>query len=287
MSAERMSATTSTPPTVTSPVSVSAARSRRYGSWYVAEHNLRRVKGYGGTIVATAFGTPVLYMVAFGVGLASLITAHLGTHAVNGVSYLTFVAPALLCAAGIAVASEEFTYTIMMGFKWNPIYFAMNASPLIARQIVNGVAIMVVIRMTATTVIYFVITSLFGAIPLSTGWLSIPVAILTGLAFGMPLMAYSCSITEDKGQFALILRFIVLPMTLFSGTLFPLSQLPEWLRWIAWISPLWHGTEVARVVSFGAAVAPWLIVVHLGVLVVLALVGWALAVRIATRRLDT
>lgn len=281
-----MTTTTSTP-TVSSPVSVSAARSRRFGSWYVAEHNLRRLKGYGGTILATAFGTPVLYMVAFGVGLASLITANLGNHAVNGVSYLTFVAPALLCAAGIAVASEEFTYTIMMGFKWNPIYFGMNAAPLIGRQIINGVVIFVAIRMIATTIIYFVITSLFGAVPFAgTGWLSVPIAILTGLAFGTPLMAYSASITEDRGQFALIMRFLVLPMTLFSGTMFPLSQLPEGLRWIAWISPLWHGTEVARVVSYGAEVAPWLIAVHLAVLVVLAVVGWALAVRIATRRLD-
>ncbi len=282
-----MTATTSASPTVSSPVSVSATRSRRFGSWYVAEHNLRRVRGYGGTILATAFGTPVLYMVAFGVGLASLITANLGNHAINGVSYLTFVAPALLCAAGIAVASEEFTYTIMMGFKWNPIYFGMNAAPLSGRQIINGVVIFVTIRMVATTTIYFVITSLFGAVPLvSTGWLSVPIAVLTGLAFGMPLMAYSTTLIEDRGQFALVLRFIVLPMTLFSGTMFPLSQLPEWLRWIAWISPLWHGAEVARVVSYGAVVAPSLVVAHLVVLVILAAVGWVLAVRSATRRLN-
>lgn len=273
-------------PTISSPVSVSAARSRRFGSWYVAEHNLRRLKGYGGTIIATAFGTPVLYMVAFGVGLASLITANLGPHAVNGVSYLTFVAPALLCAAGIAVSSEEFTYTIMMGFKWNPIYLGMNSAPLTGRQIINGVVIFVTLRMVATTIIYFVITSLFGAVPFGTGWLSVPIAILTGLAFGTPLMAYSATLTEDRGQFALVMRFIVLPMTLFSGTMFPLSQLPVWLQWIAWISPLWHGTEVARVVSYGADVAPWLIAVHLLVLVVLAAVGWALAVRVAVRRLD-
>jgi lipooligosaccharide transport system permease protein len=68
--------------------------------------------------------------------------------------------------------------------------------------------------------------------------------------------------------------------------MFPLSQLPEWLRWIAWISPLWHGAEVARVVSYGAVVAPSLVVAHLVVLVILAAVGWVLAVRSATRRLN-
>ncbi|MFC5503482.1 ABC transporter permease [Lysinimonas soli] len=260
--------------------------SARWGSWYVAEHSLRRLKGYGGTVVATAFGTPVLYMIAFGVGLASLVTAHLGPHAINGVSYLTFVAPALLCAAGITVAAEEFTYPIMMGFKWNPVFVGMNSAPLSARQIVNGLVIFVAIRMSVTALIYFAITSLFGAVPFSSGWLSVPVAILTGLAFGAPLMAFSASLTEDRGQFALVMRFVVVPMTLFSGTMFPLTQLPEWLRWIAWISPLWHGTEVARVVSYGADVAPWLIAVHLAVLVVLLVLGWALAVRITRKRLD-
>jgi lipooligosaccharide transport system permease protein len=278
---------TASPPTVSAAVSVSAARARRYGSWYVAEHSIRRLRGYRATIVATAFGTPVLYMIAFGVGLASLVTAHLGAHAVNGVSYLTFVAPALLCAAGIAVASEELTYPVMTGFKWNPIYFAMNAAPITARQIVNGIVIFVSLRVGVTTVIYFVITSLFGAVPLATGWLSVLVATLTGLAFGTPLLAYSSTLREDRGQFALLLRFIVLPMTLFSGTMFPLTQLPEWLRLVAWVSPLWHGTEVARAVSYGADVAPWLIAVHLGVLVVGVVVGWALAVRVVTRRLDT
>jgi lipooligosaccharide transport system permease protein len=287
MSATSPTARAADAATVTAPVSVSAARAMRYGSWYVAEHSIRRLRGYRGSIIATAFGTPVLYMVAFGVGLASLITAHLGSHAVNGVSYLTFVAPALLCSAAIAVASEELTYPVMTGFKWNPIYFAMNAAPMTARQIVNGIVIFVSLRVAVTTVIYFVITSLFGAVPLATGWVSVLVAILTGLAFGTPLLAYSSSLSEDRGQFALLLRFVVLPMTLFSGTMFPLTQLPEWLRWIAWLSPLWHGTEVARVVSYGSDVAPWLVAVHLALLVVAAVAGWAIAVRIVTRRLDT
>ena len=91
-------------------------------------------------MLATAFGTPLLYLFAFGVGLATLVNANLGPGGVNGVSYLQFVAPALICAAAITVASEEFTYTIMMGFKWNPIFIGMNAAPISGRQIINGLA---------------------------------------------------------------------------------------------------------------------------------------------------
>ena len=56
------------------------------------------------------------------------------TQAVDGVSYLVFVAPALLATATITVASEEFTYPVMLGFKWNRRSSGMNASPLRPRR---------------------------------------------------------------------------------------------------------------------------------------------------------
>jgi len=263
-----------------------AVKPRRYGAWYVAEHNIRRMGNYRQTFLMTAVGTPLLYLFAFGIGLSTLVTANLGPNAVDGVSYLAFVAPALICAAAITVASEEFTYTVMMGFKWVPTYIGMNASPLRPFQIVDGLIIFVALRMLAGALIYYAIMLLFGAVPDATGWLTVPIAVLTGLAFGTPLMAYSCSLTEDRGQFAMVMRFIVLPMTLFSGTMFPLTQLPLFLQWIGWISPLWHGTELARQVAYGATEPIWLTVAHVLLLVALAVLGWRLAVRITTRRLD-
>jgi lipooligosaccharide transport system permease protein len=77
----------------------------------------------------------------------------------------------------------------------------------------------------------------------------------------------------------------VLPLTLFSGTFFPLSELPWFLQWIGWISPLWHGTELARVVTFGYPEPIWLTVVHVVVLVAMTVIGWIWSRRIATRRL--
>ena len=264
-----------------------AARVRRFGAWYVTEHNLRRLKNYGGTVIATAIGSPYLYLLAFGIGIGSLIDDSFGT-GIGGeqIGYLQFVAPALVCAAAISVASEEFTYTIMMGFKWNPIYVGMNAAPLSGRQIVDGVVMFVAIRMALTTTIYVIVMTAFGGIPLAAAPIVMVVSVLTGLAFGLPLMAYSASLTEDRGQFAMVMRFIVLPMTLFSGTMFPLATLPPWLQWIGWISPLWHGTEISRVVSYGYPEPLWLTVVHLVVLLAASVIGWRIAVLVATRRLD-
>ncbi|QEO08682.1 ABC transporter permease [Protaetiibacter larvae] len=263
-----------------------AARVRRFGAWYAAEHQIRVWRRYLGVNIASAIGTPVLYLFAFGVGLGVLVTANAGPAGVDGVSYLVFVAPALIVTAAVTIASGEFTYPVMQGFKWNPTYIGMNAAPLSARQIIDGVVLFVGLRMLTASVVYFAIMAAFGASPSPAAALTVLIATLGGLAFGTPLLAYSATLREDRGQFAVVQRVIVLPLTLFSGTIFPLAQLPWFLQWIGWLSPLWHASELGRVVSYGAERPGWLVAVHVGYLVLLAVAGWLLAVRIATRRLD-
>jgi ABC-type polysaccharide/polyol phosphate export permease len=262
-----------------------AARTRKWGAWYVAEHRFRVMRSYLQTVLLTGIGNPLVYLFAMGVGLASLVDANLGQGAIEGVGYLVFVAPALLCTAAITVATEEFTYPIMLGYKWNPVFFGMNASPLRPGQIIDGVVISVLVRIVLTCLLYYLFLLLFGAVPDAAGWVAVPVAVLTGLAFGAVLMGYTSTLTEDTGQLAMVMRFVVLPMTLFSGTFFPLTQLPIYLQWIGWISPLWHGTELARVFSYGYAEPIWLTVLHVAYLALLFAVGWVWARRIALRRL--
>jgi lipooligosaccharide transport system permease protein len=269
---------------VTDQVIAAGVKPRRWGSWYIAEHRIRSMRAYMQTIIATSIGNPLVYLFALGVGLASLVDANTG--GIDGVSYLAFVAPALLASAAVTVAAEECTYPMMMGFKWNPIFLAMNAAPISGNQITNGMVISVLARMLPTTAIYFVVMVLFGAVPSAWGVAMILVASLTGIAVGLVIMPYTASIEEDKGQMAMIQRFGILPMFLFSGTFFPLSELPIYLQPIGWISPLWHGTELGRVVSYGMEEPIWLTVTHVLYLAILSFVGWRMTQRVVTRRLN-
>lgn len=263
---------------------VSAARARRWGSLYFAEHVLRVMKSYGWTIVMYGVGQPVAYLFAMGVGLATLVDTN--TEAgFGGVSYLTFIAPALLISAAVMTAANEFTFPVMDGFKWRRIYYGPHASPLTPQQIALGQVIAVTVRFLLQSAIYFVVVALFGASPSPWGWVSILVACLAGLAFGLPLMAYAASIKEDKGQFAMVMRFIVMPLFLFSGTFFPLDTLPLAVRWIGWISPIQHGTELGRVFSYGYQEAPLLTIAHLLFLLALTVTGWFLAKRQFIKRM--
>lgn len=261
-------------------------RPRRLGAWYVAEHHIRVWRRYLGVNIASAIGTPVMYLFAFGVGLGVLVNANAGPAGVDGVSYLVFIAPALIATAAVTIASDEFTYPVMQGFKWNPVYLGMHAAPISARQIVDGVVLFVGLRIFVTTLVYFLVMAAFGAVPLATGILTVPVATLTGLAFGAPLFAYAAAQREDRGQFAVVQRVLVLPLTLFSGTLFPLEQLPVFLQPIGWLSPLWHGAELGRVASYAPERPVWIVIVHLVFLLALAIAGWRLTVHIVRGRLD-
>lgn len=262
-------------------------RPRRYGTWYVAEHMIRAMRAYGWTIVVGAVGQPIMYLLGLAVGLAALITAPISSHG-QDVGYLPFVAPALLVTAAIAVASEEMTYPVMAGFKWRRYFYGFNASALSSPQIANGVIVGATARMLVAVAAYYLFIWLlpFGAVPNpATGWLSILAGVAAGVAFGIPLMAYAGSIQDDKGQFALVQRFIFMPMFLFSGTFYPVETLPVGLQWIAWISPLWHGAELGRAATYGADIGAGMIAVHVIYLLALAAVGYLWGRRVFTERL--
>jgi lipooligosaccharide transport system permease protein len=111
------------------------------------------------------------------------------------------------------------------------------------------------------------------------------VCVLVGLSLSVPIMAYSASIDND-GFFALIQRFLVIPMTLFAGVFFPISKLPVGVRFLAWISPLWHGVQVCRAATLPQFQLPWWqIAGHLAYLAAWALVGFLIAVRAYRRKL--
>ncbi|GAA4374317.1 ABC transporter permease [Paeniglutamicibacter cryotolerans] len=263
----------------------SAAKARALGTWFVAEQYLRGMRGYLDVIIAYSIGNPLMYLFAMGVGLATLVDAN-SPGAFGSVGYLVFIVPALLASAAVMTAAEEFSYPVSSGFKWRRTYYGPLASPISSAQICQGHALAVTLRIFVQSAVYLGIVAAFGAVP--SGWavLSVFTATLTGMAFGLPLMAYAASITEDRGQFAMVQRFVVMPLFLFSGTFFPLQTLPVFLRWIGWISPIWHGTSLGRVLSYSMSEPLWLSAVHVLFLVLTAGAGLIMARRIYSRRLE-
>jgi lipooligosaccharide transport system permease protein len=80
-------------------------------------------------------------------------------------------------------------------------------------------------------------------------------------------------------------RFIMMPLFLFSGTFYPLEQMPIFLQWIGWISPLWHATNLGRFLTYGSNVSIGVVAVHLTYMVVMLVVGLFFASRNYSKRL--
>jgi lipooligosaccharide transport system permease protein len=165
-------------------------------------------------------------------------------------------------------------WPVVESFMWSYSYRSMAATPLTPGQIVSGVALWQATR-AAISVAGVAIVLLFFDETRSLGLLlTIPFGALTGLAFSVPLTAWS-STRDRETSFPSIQRFVIMPLFLFGGTFYPVDQLPGWMHPIAKATPLWHGVQLCRdAVLHRLEMADTL--VHVGVLC--AFVGVGLAV---------
>ncbi len=240
----------------------------------------RRV--WPGSIIGR-FLSPLLFLLSMGLGLGSLVDRSSG--GVDGHSYLQFVVPALVATQAMWVAMGESTYQVMGYLKWNRMYEAMLATPLSVRDVLTGHLLTVAGHLTVATTIFVGVAALFGGFASWWALLGIPLGVLTGLAFAIPIFGYTAR-QEDEDGFNILFRLVVTPLMLFSGTFFPVEQLPALLRPVAWVTPLWHGVAASRAAAFGQPVS-WAFALHVLVLVAFVGAGWVWALRGFTRRLVT
>jgi lipooligosaccharide transport system permease protein len=241
--------------------------------------NYRRT--WRGSIYSSVL-SPLLYLGAMGVGLGTLVDAH-GTASLGGLSYLTFLAPGLLAAAAMQAAVEESTYPVLGSVKWRRTYYAAAASPLRPADIFHGHLLFTVMRLAMNSAVFLAVMAAFGAVASPWALAALPAAVLTGLAFAAPIEAWAITVTKDT-SFALIFRFGMIPLFLFSGTFFPVTQLPAWLRPLAYLTPLWHGVALCRSLTLGT-VSLGGALVNVAYLAALAAVSIAAGHRTYRRRL--
>jgi lipooligosaccharide transport system permease protein len=257
---------------VVSPVRASLIVVEGMWTWY--QRNWRA------TVVSSVV-QPVLFLLALGFGLGSQVQP---AEATGGLAYVVYLAPALLVATSVQIAAFESTYPILSAFKWQQTYLGIAASPITPGQIFGGHLMWVALRLGVSGAAYLAVAAILGTLTGFGVLASLLVSVLAGLALSAPVAAYSATLVTEGQQFSALFRFVVMPMTLFAGTFFPVSHLPAWVRPLAWVTPLWHGTELSRGLAFGGL--PLLAAVgHLAVLVAMVGAGTWFGVRTFTRRL--
>lgn len=231
-----------------------------------------------GTVVTSVLN-PVLFLAAMGVGLGTYV-GH-GHRGLGGVSYLVFLAPGLLAANAMQTAAGEATWPVRGAIKWVRTYHAMLATPLRVADVLLGHLLWIIVRITLVSAVFFAIMAAFGGVRSPSALLALPAAVLTGVAFTAPIMAFAAAVDRESGL-STIFRFGIIPLFLFSGTFFPVDQLPAPIRPLAYVTPLYHGVSLCRSLALGTATAG-AAAVHVGYLLALIAVGVWLA-RLTYRR---
>ena len=246
---------------------------------YWATVYLRTWKGS----VISSFVVPLLYILAMGVLLGGFIEGD-PAELEGATTYLAFVAPGMLAAQSMTTVFGEVTYPVMGMIKWNKTYYSMVATPLTVGDIVMSTLGFVLFRVATVSAVFLLVMAPFGVF---TSFWGVVVAffvqLLVGLAFATPIYALT-SAMKDESAFALVFRLGMIPLFLFSGAFFPITNLSPALEWFARVTPLWHGVDLTRMLVLGNLEATSALV-HVTYLVVLAGLGWWLTVRLLRRRL--
>jgi lipooligosaccharide transport system permease protein len=235
-------------------------------------HLLSYRRTWRGSVWSAVFG-PVFYLGAMGYGLGSLVDKH-GTAALGGVPYVVFVAPAVLAVQAMNTGFSSSLYPVFGALRWNGVYLAARATPLRPGDIFGGHLLFAAMRIAMNSACFVVVTAALGLLRSPWAVLLLPAATLLGFAFAVPTAAWTITLRHESAMNYPI-RFGAVPLMLFSGTFFPISQLPGWIRPLAYVTPLWHGVALCRGLSLGTLNAG-AAAVHVGYLAALAAAGlWA------------
>jgi lipooligosaccharide transport system permease protein len=266
-----MTATTFAPRAI--PISVGFGSKR---SLHLIERNMLAYRRMWLILISGVF-EPVFYLLSIGVGLGKLIPNVTGPGGAP-VTYVEFVAPALLATAAMQGAVFDSTFNIFFKIKYGKVYDAVLATPLGVGDIALGEVTWALLRGSLYATTFLIVTAGFGATRSWWTLFALPAAVLIGFAFaGLGLAATTFMRSWQDFEWVTL---SMMPMFLFSTTFFPLGVYPRWIQIFVESTPLYQGIEIVRGLMLGA-VGPAL----LGRAAYLAIVG-AVGLAIASRRLD-
>jgi lipooligosaccharide transport system permease protein len=250
---------------------------RQYDYWLTVYK-----RTWKGSII-TSFVSPLFYVLAMGVLLGQFVHVN-PTRLEGATSYLAFIVPGLIAAQAMQTAVFETTYPVMGALKWHKSFYAQLATPLETRDLANAFLLFTLFRVGATTGVYFVVMAPFGVFESWWGPIAAWFAtMLTGMAFAVWTFAFSAYV-RSEASFGLIFRLGLIPLFLFSGSFFPISNLGTVGEIVAKLTPLWHGVNLTRMFCLDTVDVSTAAVNAL-VLVAVLVAGWYVALRTLARRL--
>jgi lipooligosaccharide transport system permease protein len=202
-------------------------------------------------IILSGVFEPIFYLIGIGLGVGGII-GNVPTEFTQGqeISYIAFVAPALLATAAMNGAVFETIFNVFFKLNFAKTYDGVLATPMGITEIALGEMLWALIRAALYAVAMFVIMLVTGLILSPLGILMIPAALLVAAAFAAAGLA-GTSYLRTVNDFDVPMGLIVMPMFLFSGTFFPIDVYPTWIQVLMQATPLYHAINLIRGLSTG------------------------------------
>jgi len=230
-------------------------------------------------ILFSGFFEPLFYLLSIGVGLGTMVPP------IDGINYTAYVAPGLLASSCMNGAISDGLFNIWWKLNVQRTYDGILGTPMRVADIAFGEMLWALSRGSLYAGAFLVVVFALGEVRgpqilLSpTAVLALPAAVVVAASLSS-LAICLCSFVRKREDFDVVMGALVMPMFLFSGIFFPVTQLPGALQLFLEVVPLYHAVALLRAMTtgvIGPAVA-W----HL-----LYLIGaGSLAFVVAMRRLE-
>ncbi|MFI6450352.1 ABC transporter permease [Streptosporangium amethystogenes] len=228
--------------------------------------------------VLCRFLEPLFHLFSIGFGIGSLIgEVEMSPGVVVG--YAAFVGPALLASAVMNDAVYDTTLIMFAKLRYAKTYDAVLNTPIMVTDIAIGETIWILLRTTAYSTVFMAILVALGLVQAHLGVLALSACVLLGFTFAA-LGMVAVTLMRDYDDYEFV-QLVVVPLSLLSTTLYPLSVYPGWLADIVAWTPLYHGVVLIRDLALGQA--GWDALGHVAYLLVVG----AAALVVARRRLDS
>lgn len=246
---------------------------RIYGVWY------RHMRVYTRNLISNGFPTfvePLFFLAGVGLGLGRYMQ---GT--MEGMRFIEFLGSGLVITAAMYTAAFECTFGTFIRMEFEKVYDGMLAAPMSVVDLIIGEILWVGTKGLFFSLAVLLVLSCFGVLgPVRSSPVPL-VGLGTGLMFGV-LSLLVTSFVRTIHHFNFYLTGVLTPMFTLSGVIFPVSDLPVWLRVVAELMPLTHPVRLARAICSGHY-GPVLVADVLYMAGFVGLVGWLAIWRLGRR----
>lgn len=238
-----------------SAVEIAERRSGRFASgvyagrpWALVQRNIFALRTSNSLVFFSGFFEPVFYLFAFGFGLGEFI-GNVSDGSNGEIRYATYIAPALLATSAMNGAIFDSTWNVFFKMRYAKFYDAVMSTSLGALDTAAGEISWAMLRGASYGVGFLCIAMPLGLVESWWGLLAVPAAAL--IAFGFAALGMSITSYLNSHQQMNWINFALLPMFLFSGAFFPISNFPQIAQWVIQALPLWQGIAMMRGIMFG------------------------------------